>query len=231
MKNKGNEKVTFGTTKFKAKPANLIDYGVFKGRLHELMKDSPFTGSTFMDGVDLGKSYLKSLEGSAKSFEALIISFAELGDSKIEGNEGFNTFTRELAKIVAPLVTPVTEEQQGERASDKEIQEMVEATMNTMNTSLVHIAERHTCLLLDGVRDEEVKLSEITMKALATSIRTLDALPWPANVKECQEIFHELKQAAASIHHYDDTLLVIVDNFDRALTIATRMAENRGDLK
>ena len=228
-----NDKVVYGKTKYGVKPSNSIELNIFQGKLTELMKTSLFSGSKFMDGVELGQGYARSIEGATKDYPSLILGFAALGDSKIEGNEGFNTFTQSLAKIVAPLVYVIDEtDETDEQVSDSQLNDMLSKTQQSLLHVIRVLSARHYTLVLTTTSKQELDLSAVAMRTFGLCVQILENHKWPVCAVKCEDVINTLKQLSESLPKQSDTTISdVVDCFDETFKLCVEMAKMRGDLK
>ena len=225
-----NDKVVYGKTKYGVKPSNSIELNIFQGKLTELMKTSIFSGSKFMDGVELGQQYARSIEGATKDYPSLVLGFAALGDSKIEGNEGFNTFAQSLAKIVAPLVY-VIDETDGQ-VSDSQLKDMLSKTHQSLLHVIRVLSARHYTLVLTTTSKQELELSAVAMRTFGLCVQILENHKWPVCAVKCEDLVNTLKQLSMTLPKQSDTTISdVVDCFDETFKLCVEMAKMRGDLK
>ena len=233
-----NAKVVYGKTKYGVKASNSVEFNIFQEKLTELMKASMFSGSNFMDGVALGQRYALGINEATKDYTALVLGLAALGDSKIEGNEGFNVFTQSLAKIVAPLVYVIEEAKEdpkipeGYQVSDEQIHDMLSKTHQSMLRVVRVLGARHVHMVLTTTSKQELELSAVAMRTYGLCVQILEEYAWPVCAVKCEDVISTLKQLSESLPKQSDTTISdVVDCYDETFKLCLEMAKMRGELK
>ena len=233
-----NDKVVYGKTKYGVKASNGVEFNIFQGKLTELMKASMFSGSKFMDGVALGQRYAFGIKEATKEYAALVLGLAALGDSKIEGNEGFNVFTQSLAKIVAPMVYVIEEAKEdpkipeGYQVSDEQIHDMLAKTHQSMMRVVRVLGARHAHMVLTTTSKQELELSAVAMRTYGLCVQILEEYAWPVCAVKCEDVISTLKQLSESLPKQSDTTISdVVECYDETFKLCLEMAKMRGELK